>query len=63
MTLEGFDRKLAREGKTIKEWCDEYGVDLRTVYNIRQGVNKGRYGKGYQALLAMKRYASAREAA
>lgn len=58
MSLERFDRKLLREGKTVKQWCAEQGQDYRMVCNVRCGINKARFGKGRAALQAMLRYAA-----
>lgn len=48
ITVEQLKAKLSREGRTIKQWADENGYDIQTVYKVVGGTRKALYGRGHE---------------
>lgn len=45
--------KLARKGKTLKQWANENNFDEDTVYKVVAGTRKGYHGIGHQIAVAI----------
>lgn len=53
MTPEKVKEQLQKEGKTIVGVAHEKGLNLRTVYAVLNGVNKGHRGEAHRAAVAL----------
>lgn len=53
MTPEKVKEQLRREGKTVVEVAKENNLNLRTVYCVLNGVNKGVRGEAHRAAVAL----------
>ena len=50
MCLTGIEakRKLYAQKKTVKQWAEEHGYSPRDVSDVIRGVNRAKYGRGYE---------------
>jgi gp16 family phage-associated protein len=44
---------LESQGKTIKEFADEHGLDRATTYQVLAGTKKGRRGEAHRAAVLL----------
>lgn len=47
MTVQHFKTSLRRQGKTIRQWAEENGFPVASVYRVLNGVDKANYGRAH----------------
>ena len=45
--------RVQRSGITLKQWAQERNLSYRTVSEVVRGVNKGLFGEGHRAAVAL----------
>ncbi|MBK1613346.1 hypothetical protein CKO44_07665 [Rubrivivax gelatinosus] len=45
--------RVYKGGETLREWAKRHGLSYRTVSEVVRGVNKGLYGEGHRAAVAL----------
>jgi gp16 family phage-associated protein len=53
MKREAVKERLQKQGKTIKSWAKEAGVDYRVAVNVLNGFNKGVRGEAHRVAVAL----------
>lgn len=53
MTLDQVKKRFEREGKTLKQFSIEKGLNYRTVICVMNGVNKGKRGEAHRVAVAL----------
>ena len=51
-----FRTHLMAQGKTIAEWCTERNLSPISTYRTLSGLEKGRNGKAFESLTAIRGY-------
>lgn len=51
-----FRSRLASQGKTIAQWCNDHGHDTTSIYRALRGLNKGRYGMAFHSVTAIRSF-------
>ncbi len=44
---------IEAQGKSVKDFASEHGLDLHTTYQVLAGVKKGRRGEAHRAAVAL----------
>lgn len=44
---------LRRQGKTVRAFCREHGLDEQAAYEVLSGRQTGHFGKAHQAAVAL----------
>lgn len=52
-TPEQVKKRLRNEGKTLKQFADEYGFPPMQVYRVMNGTIKGTFGRGHEIAVAL----------
>lgn len=45
--------KVHEKGMTLKQFAKQHGLNYRTVSEVIRGVNKGLFGEGHRAAVAL----------
>lgn len=45
--------RVYQGGETLRDWAKRHGLSYRTVSEVVRGVNKGLYGEGHRAAVAL----------
>lgn len=53
MTPQQAKEKLRQQGITARQFADQNGLSPTTVYLVLRGVNKGNFGEGHRAAVAL----------
>ena len=53
LTPEQAKQAVYERGETLKEFAKRHGLNFRTVSEVVRGVNKGLYGEGHKAAVAL----------
>lgn len=53
LTGEQAKARLQAKGQTLREFAERHGLNYRVVSEVVRGVNKGRFGEGHKAAVAL----------
>jgi gp16 family phage-associated protein len=53
LSAEQAKAKVYEKGMTLKEFAQRHGLAYRTVSEVIRGVNKGLFGEGHKAAVAL----------
>ena len=53
MTPAQVKAKLNKEGKTLRQFCEEKEINYRIAQALLTGVSRGKYGEAHRAAVAL----------
>ncbi len=53
LTPQEAKAQVYSKGLTLKQWATDHGLSYRTVSEVVRGVNKGLFGEGHRAAVAL----------
>ncbi|NOT66384.1 MAG: DNA-binding protein [Methylotenera sp.] len=53
MTPTQVKANLAKQGKTLRQHCEEININYRTAQSVLNGIGRGKYGESHRAAVAL----------